>query len=131
MRFMCCVEVAPVSETGGIYMASGDTIEITDRGTFLAKVEAIRTAVTSLRTIGGQLARIGDEAAKEAASFTTGGPAPVFGGVLSGLRTWSTAASSATDALCSIAGNCADTAGDKFSKITATDGAAANKIKTL
>ncbi|BBX87928.1 hypothetical protein [Mycolicibacterium aubagnense] len=112
-------------------MTSGDTVEIADRGTFLSKVEAIRTAVTSLRTFGDQLARVVDEAEKEASSFTTGGPAPVYHDVLTGLRSWSNAGRAATDALCSIAGSCADTASDKFSKITATDGAAANKIKTL
>lgn len=110
-------------------MADGDTIEITDRASFPAKITAIRDAAGALRAFGDQLGRIVAEADKEASSFTTGGPAPVYTELLTGLRAWHGAVKPAIAAVCDGADNCADTAQDKFTKITGVDDAAAAHMK--
>lgn len=113
-------------------MASGDTIEITDRDAFPGKVTAIRDASSALRALGGELARIIESAGKEAASFTsTGDPAPVYSDILAGLRTWHDAALAAISALCDSADNCATALDASFSKITGTDTDHAKQIQTV
>lgn len=110
-------------------MGSGDTIEIADRGAFPGRISAIRDAAATLRGLGDDLSRLVDEAEKEAASFTTGGPAPVYVGVIDGLRAWHEAVKAATTAVCESAGHCADTAEAKFKGITGVNDDAAAEIK--
>ena len=113
-------------------MGSGDVIEIKDRETFPGRISAVRDAVEQLRAAASKLSQISETATKEAGSFTKdGSPAPVYAPLLRELSGWRDAITASTTAICTSAGNCAETLKYKFDGITRTDNRAAGVINGM
>lgn len=96
-------------------------IEIQDKEAFPGKATKIRQAAVNLRAYGDEFDEILAEAKREAASFTTGGVAPVYEETITALEAWIKAVKAANGGVCDSADNCVETMTSKFTKITGSD----------